>query len=86
MMKTLTFEQMEQVNGGGAWRCLFGVATMVVALAGVATATVVTGGTAAIFAVGWLGGGVEVAVGCSEWALGHDEAECDVLDWAEEDC
>ena len=53
-MKSLTFEQMEQVNGEG-WQCWFGVVGTTIAYAGYASAavaiTVGTAGTAAPFLI-----------------------------------
>ena len=70
-MRTLNIKQIENVNGGGwqdALNCALGVASMVTA---VAAAGAITGGwSIAAFAVGWLGGGINVALGCGQMAGG----------------
>ncbi len=69
-MKTLDFNQMEKIEGGGsAWdyfSCGMSIFGMVTALTAVAAASTVTGGAAAIFAIGWLGGGVSTGVSCGK--------------------
>jgi len=53
-MKTLTFDQMEQVNGGG-WKCWAGMALTTIAFAGYVSAAAAvaigTGGAAAPFLI-----------------------------------
>ena len=68
-MKTLNFEQMEQVNGGGlgeAAACLGGIGTMAFAVACVCSGPVGLVAAAA-FTFSWLTGGVSTAVGCASW-------------------
>ena len=78
-MKTLNFEQMEQVNGGGWLGCLGGLATMVIAVGAAGAIGVATGGVGwavLSFASGWLTGGVTAAMGCGDLLRVEDEVGC----------
>jgi len=73
--KKLSFQEMEMVEGGDGMPstlgCIIGIGGTVVAIAGVAKLTVITGGTAAIFAFSYLTSALTAGWECGNALAGN---------------